>query len=124
MELSKLMEIQRDFDKRHGWDWSESDEKERIENLKYLSIALAGEVGEFCNLVKKIVRKFKSKGEYPSEEDWEKLKEEFVDIFIYILKGAAELFKMDLEQEYIRKKNLNEKRFKEFEVKQFKEEGE
>ncbi len=120
MNLKDLMEFQKEFDKRHGWDWSKAGKKERLENLNYLAIALAGEVGEFCNLVKKVTRKFKSKGELPSEEEWKEMKEELVDIFIYVIKGAAELFNMDLEEEYFRKMKLNEERFKEFKSNELK----
>jgi len=75
---------------------------------------LASEVGEFYNLVGKVTRKFKSKGEFLSEKEWKEMKEELVDIFIYIIKGAAELFNMNLEEEYLKKMKLNEDRFREF----------
>lgn len=119
MDLKYLMEFQKEFDKRHGWDWSRVGEKESLEYLNYLAISLAGEVGEFCNLVKKVTRKFKSKGKLPSEKEWEELKEELVDIFIYVIKGAAELFNMNLEEEYFRKMKLNEERFKKFKANEF-----
>lgn len=41
------------------------------------------------------------------------MKEELVNIFIYVIKGA-ELFNMNLEEEYFKKMKLNEERFKEF----------
>lgn len=51
-----------------------------IHNLAFLSNALAGEVGEMCNVVKKIWRD----GE--TEELVQELDEELVDILIYFIK--------------------------------------
>jgi len=115
MDLKELAEYQREFDKRHGWDWSNLNNVEKIDAFNYLAVALAGEVGEFCNLVKKITRRFKSLGEFPSQEELDSLYEELVDVFIYVLKGSVELFNKDLGIEYLRKMRENEKRFREFE---------
>lgn len=35
MNLKDLMKFQKEFDKRHRWDWSKADKKERLENLNY-----------------------------------------------------------------------------------------
>ena len=115
MEVKDLVKSQVEFDRRHGWDWSDASEEEKVEHLQYLAVALCGEIGEFANLVKKIARRFRSKGELPSQAEWKELKEELVDVFTYILKGAGELFKIDLEKEYLEKMKTNEERFKEFE---------
>ncbi|OYT25912.1 MAG: nucleotide pyrophosphohydrolase [Thermofilum sp. ex4484_82] len=119
MDLRKLARYQREFDRRHGWDWSNLRDHEKIEALNYLAVALAGEIGEFCNLVKKITRRFKSLGELPSEKELDSLYEELVDIFIYVLKASEELFKKDLGKEYLEKMKKNEERFKEFENKSY-----
>ena len=116
MNLRELGKYQRDFDSRHGWDWSGLRGAERIEALNYLAVALAGEVGEFCNLVKKITRRFRSTGEMPGEDEMDSLYEELVDVLIYILKASEELFKKDLAEAYLEKMRKNEERFKEFEV--------
>jgi len=116
MDLKELGRYQREFDSRHGWDWSGLKGAEKIEALNYLAVALAGEVGEFCNLVKKITRRLKSTGELPSDEEIDSLYEEIVDVFIYVLKASEELFKRDLAEAYLEKMRKNEERFKEFEV--------
>ena len=116
MDLKELAEYQREFDKRHGWDWSNLNNVEKIDAFNYLAVALAGEVGEFCNLVKKITRRFRSTGEMPGEDEMDSLYEELVDVFIYILKASEELFKKDLAEAYLEKMRKNEERFKEFEV--------
>lgn len=49
------------------------------ENLAYFTLALAGECGEVCNALKKLLRD----GE--SEERWNELEVELVDMIIYFL---------------------------------------
>ena len=41
MDLKELAEYQREFDKRHGWDWSNLNNVEKIDALNYLAVALA-----------------------------------------------------------------------------------
>lgn len=60
------------------------DEKER---LSYLTIALAGEVGEFCNELKKIYRK----GEMPSEVEKQLMLMELGDVLWYLDRTVAEM---------------------------------
>jgi len=57
--------------------------------LIYWSNAIAGEAGELCNLVKKHYRD----GDY----QYEAMKEEIADIFIYIAITARDILKFDLE---------------------------
>jgi NTP pyrophosphatase (non-canonical NTP hydrolase) len=113
MSLKEITKFQREFDKKHGWDWSSSSQEDKIKNLQYGTIALAGEVGEFANTVKKILREFQVLNKI-SEKDYEKMKEELVDVFIYTIKLADQLLNFDLEKEYFKKMKLNEKRFKKF----------
>ncbi|MCS7105732.1 MAG: dUTP diphosphatase [Candidatus Aenigmarchaeota archaeon] len=116
MNLKEIAKFQRDFDKRHGWDWSKSSKEEKIKHLQYGTIALAGEIGEFANTLKKILREFNFSKEIPKEEH-EKLKEEIIDIFIYFIKIADQLLELDIEKEYLKKMEKNEKRFAKFKCK-------
>lgn len=50
-----------------------------LNNLVFMANALAGEVGELCNVVKKIARD----GETP--ERWKHFDEEAVDVMIYLI---------------------------------------
>lgn len=113
MDLKEISKFQREFDKKHGWDWSKSSEEDRIKHLQYGTIALTGEVGEFANIVKKILREFNFSKKIPKEE-YEKLKEEIIDIFVYFLKLADQLLEIDIEKEYFKKMKVNEKRFEKF----------
>ncbi len=45
MDLKELAAYQREFDKRHGWDWSNLNNVEKIDALNYLAVALAGKLG-------------------------------------------------------------------------------
>lgn len=87
----------------------------KIENfgkneLIYWSNALAGEVGELCNLVKKFYRDRYNLNELSegfgllgillenrNEDLYEGMKEELADIFIYIALTARDILKIDLE---------------------------
>lgn len=114
-DLKEIIKYQRNFDRKHGWDWSNSTGKEKIKHLQYGIIALTGEIGEFANIVKKILREYRSLGRLPTKEKIEMLKEELVDIFIYTIKIASQLLNMDLEKEYFKKMKINEEKFKKYE---------
>ncbi|MEM5793706.1 MAG: MazG-like family protein [Candidatus Aenigmatarchaeota archaeon] len=116
MDLKEIAKFQREFDKKHGWDWSKSSKEEKIKHLQYATIALAGEVGEFANTVKKILREFNFSREIPKGE-YEKLKEEIIDVFVYFIKIADQLLELDVEKEYLKKMEKNEKRFAKFKSK-------
>lgn len=115
-DLKELVKFQKEFDKKHGnWTWESSDDQKKLEWLAEGAICLTGEIGEFANLVKKARRRFVSLNELPSSDQYEKMKEEIVDVFIYILKVAGQTLDMDLEKEYFKKMKINDGRFKEFE---------
>jgi len=80
-------------------------EQERVRSatIQYWCLALAGEIGELCNLVKKEVR---------DEIDLkERISEEMADILIYLCMMANSL-EVDLEKEYYRKQEKNMERFR------------
>lgn len=80
---------------------------QRIENLV---LAVAGEVGEVANIVKKVVR-----GSITMEEAIRvhNLPEEIIDTLIYLcnLMGAKEFAGIDWEDIWRRKREYNESRF-------------
>jgi NTP pyrophosphatase (non-canonical NTP hydrolase) len=116
MDIKEIAKFQKGFDEKHGWDWSKSSQEEKIKHLQYGTIALAGEVGEFANTVKKILREFNFSKKIPKKE-YEKLKEEVIDIFIYTIKLADQILEVDVEKEYFKKMKMNEKRFEKFKKK-------
>lgn len=74
-------------------------------SLEMTALCLVGEVGEVCNIVKKMNR-----GDHVDEAFLEALDEEVVDVFIYLLKFAG-LRNLDLLQGYLAKREKNAQRF-------------
>jgi NTP pyrophosphatase (non-canonical NTP hydrolase) len=74
-------------------------------NIVYTSLGLCGEVGEVTDVVKKYER---------YSMDWDalciRLPEEIVDVLVYTLKLAYQIG-IDLEEEYHKKRKVNEERF-------------
>ena len=114
MDLKEITENQRKFDLEHGWIWDVDDEKQLLERLKYVAIAINGEAGEFANILKKSMREDFPEGKLPSAEKMKEMKRELVDIFIYTI-IASTAMKMDLEKEYLEKMETLRERFKKFE---------
>jgi NTP pyrophosphatase (non-canonical NTP hydrolase) len=71
------------------------------DDVLYWSNALAGEVGEYCNLMKKFVRD----DSYPIRA----IKYELADVFIYLILNAR-FHKIDLEQAILEKLEVIKKR--------------
>ena len=108
MDLKKIIEEQKEFSESHFGSWSPDGREQTIEKLKFGTIALTGEVGEFANVLKKVLRE-------PNKFD-EKLahmKEELADVFIYVMLLSVAL-KMDLESESRKKLEFNKEKFKDF----------
>ena len=109
--MKEIFEFQKKFDRMRGWDWSSpANEEERMRFLQHGTIALAGEVGEFANILKKAMRHYESTGELPNSETYEGLKEELVDVFIYVVKISLALG-LDLAEGYYDKMKINDKKF-------------
>ena len=79
------------------------------ENWLYLTTALAGEVGELCNLVKKFERDGFPKYDGGISEFYDKLDGEIADIFIYLVLFAR-VVGTDLEQAILDKIAVVKKR--------------
>lgn len=78
-------------------------------NLVHHSLAMAGEVGEFCNLVKKIDR---GSLDFRAPATRIRLAEELTDVLVYVLNLAA-ILQVDLEKSYQGVREHNDKRFME-----------
>lgn len=75
------------------------------EDLGFLGLALAGEVGELCNIIKKVER-----GTLTLEEARAEMGEEAVDVLIYLCNIFAALG-VDPTKIYATKRRKNENRF-------------
>lgn len=70
-------------------------------NITYPSLGLAGEAGEVCEKVKKIIRDHEG---HVSDEQRETLKKELGDVLWYVASLAAEL---ELDMDSIARTNIN-----------------
>lgn len=76
-------------------------------SVPHHSLALAGEVGEFCNIVKKIERGSLSLNDAKTRYN---LAMELTDVLVYVL-NLAGMMNIDLEKSYELVRTNNEKRF-------------
>jgi NTP pyrophosphatase (non-canonical NTP hydrolase) len=74
-------------------------------NLTVTTLGLVGEAGEFADELKKVMRGSKT---FP--DALPRLREELIDLFIYVC-AMAKFLNMDLVEEYMDKKAFNEERF-------------
>lgn len=114
MDISRLQELQKEFDLEYfpGF-WRIDSDADFMNSLKHVCIALAGEVGELSNIVKKLDRRLMNLGGGVGDDDLDRLREEVTDIFIYVL-IAANLLGMDLGDAYLKRLEYNRRRFSEF----------
>ena len=109
LTLKEICEKQEDFDKKtaiKGRGFYKSINENNLQELEHLIVCLLGELGEFSNITKKVVRGDKVLKEVKAELD-----EELVDTFIYLIKIANQ-FGVDLGGGFVMKKEKNKNRFK------------
>lgn len=99
------------FDKEHSgiFDWSVHITEDNLEVLEFLLICMIGELGEFANTVKKVIR-----GDFSLSSKKEQIEEEVTDVFIYLLKICNQM-NIDLEENFLKKLEKNKIRFKHYE---------
>lgn len=108
MTLDEVKAAQKEFDKTHtaaGKSLYIEITDNNIYELEHLAVCLSGEVGEFCNVLKKIYR-----GDFSLSEAKPKLSEELADAFIYLIKISNQL-NIDIELEVLNKIEKNKTRF-------------
>jgi len=107
MELVELIARQRAFDEAHAsrFEWSQTASPDNTQPLLYIALALAGEVGELANVVKKLER-----GDTSYARALALVEEEAADVLIYLLKLAYQTG-IDLEGAFLAKQRANAIRF-------------
>jgi len=108
--IKELMDFQNRFDDNHGWRWS-AVSNEKMQRLQEGALCITGELGEFANVLKKIMRH--SERNMDTKELWAGLREELTDVFIYFLK-LADLLEMEIDKEYFDKMAINARKFEKF----------
>lgn len=112
-----IINIQKEFDTNHGFIIDKSSDVKKYMQMSKDLIGLFGEIGEFSNTIKKInlILDYKTNA---SENDLtcneSNLREELVDIFIYLVR-LAEALDLNLEEEFISKLNKNKIKYAEYE---------
>jgi len=109
VELKRLMRLQAEFDKDHPrfCDWSVKITDRNLEVLQFLMVCMIGELGEFANTVKKVIR-----GDFSLASRRKEIEEEITDVFIYLVKICNQM-DIDLEVNFLKKLEKNKGRFKE-----------
>lgn len=119
MKIQEIMEMQKEFDRKHGWNLKSADTKELLETINKDLIGLFGEIGEFANLIKKLNIDLEITSEKDLTEKLMKsngaLKEELIDIFIYLIRISTHM-NVNISDEYLRKLKFNEKKYKKYEI--------
>lgn len=107
MDLTQIVTLQTEFDKRHMGNepFFVPISAANPKDLEHLVVCMMGELGEYANVLKKVVRGDLS---YSAAEPL--LNEELTDVFIYLIKVAGQTG-LDLEKSYLEKLSKNEKRF-------------
>lgn len=104
MELREVFEVQRDFDRRMGWNRYEKCEtpEDILDFMKHYVLVTVEELGEICRIRKETERD-------KQILDVRALRHELVDIFVFLMQ-ACMAANMDLEKEYLMKMRQLEKR--------------
>jgi len=115
MEIRELLEIQRKFDREHGWGTEKTNIEERLKVMEKDLIGLIGEVGEAANCLKKVRLYLDAGRDAQKVYDVEAphLREELIDVFIYLIR-LIDITETNLEKEYLAKLANNRERYIDF----------
>lgn len=107
MDLKQMIKMQQEFDslRETTFQWSQQISADDTSALRHNVLALAGEVGELANLVKKFER-----GDFPYDQLMDLVPGELADVLIYLIKIAYQSG-LDLEHAFLEKLSENERRF-------------
>jgi len=105
LELNQIFEIQRNFDRRMGWNGYEKCKtpEDILDFMQHFILVMVDELGEISRVRKKFLRDHQNL-------DISTLKKELVDLFIFVMQGSMAL-KMNLEDESMERMRHNEERF-------------
>jgi NTP pyrophosphatase (non-canonical NTP hydrolase) len=105
LELKQILELQRGFDRKLGWNTYENRNtpEEVLDFMEHFVLVTVEELGEIARVRKQYYR---DKQNLVAE----KLTHELMDIFVYFMQACMAL-NIDLEKEYLKKLEYNEERF-------------
>jgi len=108
MEIEQFKKLQAEFDQEYFGPYTNNPE-----DFLFLAAAIAGEAGEFANIVKKYYRKKYWQKEVTDDQDRnyiDSMKKEIIDVFTYFLIIANHL-DLDIKQAYLDNLTRNRKIF-------------
>jgi NTP pyrophosphatase (non-canonical NTP hydrolase) len=105
LELKQIFEIQKEFDRKLGWNTYEKcrTPEDVLKFMEHFVLVMVEELGEISRVRKQYHR---DKQSFTVEE----LKHELMDIFVYFMQACMAL-NVDIEKDYLSKMKYNEKRF-------------
>ncbi|MFS2089222.1 MazG nucleotide pyrophosphohydrolase domain-containing protein [Paenarthrobacter nicotinovorans] len=105
--MNTLIALQKDFDSKRQtkFDWAAPITEESYSSLTHNALALAGEVGELANEIKKFDR-----GDFSFDQLLDRMPSELADVLIYVIKIAYQS-DIDLEKAFLEKLEHNKRRF-------------
>ena len=112
MDVKVLVAKQIAFDKAHGFPVEFDSLPDKYTQISKDLVGLVGEIGEFANVVKKVMLHLDRPAEYPFRigEAEACLSEELIDVLIYTIRLAA-ILDIDIEEEYEKKLSYNLRRY-------------
>jgi len=114
LDIKQLFEMQRDFDRKMGWNTYENCQtpEDILNFMQHFVLVMVEELGEVARARKNFLRD-------KQRFDFQALRHELVDLFVYLMQGCMAL-NMDLEEEYKKKmKTFEERLLKKANTKQF-----
>jgi len=119
MTFRELIELQHEFDMKHGWTPDKKNMESVINALNKDIVGLIGELGEFSNLVKKVNLLLDNGNVKNAGNLFGALKpalnEEIIDTLIYLMRIMSHL-DIDVEEEYKNKMVKNRKKYEGYEI--------
>jgi len=105
MELKQIFEVQRNFDRKMGWNRYGKCEtpEETLDFMKHYILVTVEELGEICRIRQEIERDRRILGV-------KALRHELVDLFVFLMQACMAV-NMDLEKEYLAKMKQLEERW-------------
>jgi len=102
LDLKQIFEMQRDFDRKLGWNTYERCRRpeDTLRFMEHFVLVMVEELGEISRIRKQYTR---DKQAFKVED----LKHGLIDIFVYFMQ-ACMVLDIDLEREYLKKLKSNE----------------
>ena len=105
MELRQIFELQKEFDRKLGWNTYEKcvTTEEKLQFMEHFILVTVEELGE----ISRVRKQYKRDNQAFAVQE---LRHELADLFVYLMQACMAL-NMDLERDYLNKLRINKNRF-------------